>query len=84
MCINTYIYIYIPAWQIYVKFEKTQDYSCLEEEEVSMSWVFGKGVVRQRGALLGFGRTYKCGDEQEEHPSRRKLCRSLGRQEELG
>lgn len=47
MWINTYIYISIPAWQIYVKFEKTQDCSCFEEEEVSMSWVFGKCVVRQ-------------------------------------
>ena len=61
------MHICIPAWQIYVKFEKTQDCSRFKEEGVSVSWAFGKDVMRHGSAPLGFGRTYKYGDRQEEH-----------------
>lgn len=46
---------------------------------------FGKGFIRHGGgAPVGFGRTYKCGEKQGEHPSWGKFCRRPWRQWALG
>lgn len=53
-----------------------------KEEGVSMSWVFGKGVIKHGSSPVGFVRTYRCGEKRGEHPSWRRLCRWPLRQED--
>lgn len=80
---KVYLYVYISTYlpaQLHVSvaiyqlgdftsnFETTQDGRCFKEEAGSMTCVFGKGGS-DLGYAVGFGRTYKYRENQEEHPT---------------